>query len=62
MKMKYLSTFVVALVANTITMAYGHLLTLERFLISAVIIAGTLGIIFVIIFLFRKVTSHKKAQ
>ena len=56
--MKYLSTFVVALVANTITMAYGHLLTLERFLISVVIIAGTLGIIF----LFRKVSSHKKAQ
>lgn len=62
MKMKYLSTFMVALVANTITLAYGHLLTLERFLISAVIIAGTLGIIFGIIFLFRKVASHKKAQ
>ena len=34
---KYLSTVIVALIANTITLAYGHLLTFERFFVSALI-------------------------
>ena len=59
---RYLDTVVGALVANAITLAYGHLLTFERFLISAVIIAVTLGIIYGIIFLFRKAADHKKEQ
>ena len=59
--MKYLKTFAVALAANIITLAYGHLLTFERFLTSAVIIAVTLGIIYGIIFLFKKAADHKKA-
>lgn len=62
MKMKYLNTFVVALVANAITLAYGHLLTLERFLISAVIIAVTLGIIYGIIFLLKRANDSRKAK
>lgn len=59
---RYLDTVVVALVANTITLAYGHLLTLERFLISAVIIAGTLGIIYGIIFLLKRANDNRKAK
>lgn len=51
---KYLWTVVVALVANTITLAYGHMLTFERFVTSALIIIGVVGVIFGIILLLRK--------
>lgn len=57
---KYLSTVIVALIANTITLAYGHLLTFERFFVSALIIAGVVGVIFGIILLLRKTKYNKK--
>ena len=57
---KYLSTVIVALIANTITLAYGHLLTFERFFVSALIIAGVVGVIFGIILLLRKMKHNKK--
>lgn len=56
---KYLWTVVVALAANTITLAYGHLLTFERFAASALIIVGAVGVIFGIILLLRKAKLSK---
>lgn len=58
---KYLSTVIVALIANTITLTYGHLLTFERFFVSALIIAGVVGVIFGIFLHLRK-TKHNKKQ
>ncbi len=62
MKGKYVSTVITALVASTITLAYGHMLTLERFLVSALIIAVTVGGILGIIFLLRKAKTGTKKE
>lgn len=59
---KYLCTVVVALIANTITLAYGHLLTFERFVVSALIIAGVVGVIFGVTILLRKARRNKEKQ
>ncbi len=59
---KYLYTVIVAIIANTITLAYGHLLTFERFFVSALIIAVVVGVIFGIIVLLRKARHSKGKQ